>query len=64
VHRPTRISISRLAQYSENSAEFSLSNADKEQLAKFQLGVGFPDIGLVQPTKNPRHLSLSRFLPK
>ena len=33
VHKPARIYISRQIQYSEDSNEFSLSNADKEQLA-------------------------------
>jgi len=33
MHKLTRISISRLIQYSEDSNEFFLFNADKEQLA-------------------------------
>ena len=37
MHRPTRISISRLTQYNKDSNEFSLSNTNKEQLALFQL---------------------------
>ena len=37
MHRPTRISISRLTQYNKDFNEFSLSNTNKEQLALFQL---------------------------